>query len=97
MAVSCVVDGHYKTPMRQPPALHYDVPRSALSIASPSVPLPAAAAVETTDVAERLVGRSDGITSDIGDHRGDTGQLFTSRDRADVTMTSQELRALLTE
>jgi len=70
--------------------LDYDVPRPS----PPSPSLSTAGAAETTEVG--VVRAREGLTSDVGINER-SGQLFTQRDRDDVTMTSDELHALLTE
>jgi len=82
---------------RQTALLHYDVPRPAsLSIASSSSSSLAAAAAAATATAAATQpaetgGPAEGTNSNVN-------ELFTSRDRRrDVTMTSDELSALLTE
>jgi len=100
----CADDDYNKTPLsveqdRQTALLQYDVPRPALSVASSSsssssslAPSAPPAAVETTQ--PRQTAAAEETTSNVGPR----DELFTSRDRRDVTTTtSDELDALLTE
>ena len=82
------VGEHYKRPVRQTTTQHYDVPRTPSSSSSSSSVVAAAAVAEMTE--------AELLTADTGNEQKDQ-LLFTPRDRADVTMTSGELNALLTE
>jgi len=90
---------------RQTSLLHYDVPRPAAAVASASAsssssslslaPAAAAAAVEPASEPGQI-GPPEATTAALSSV-GPRDELFASRDRRDVTATSHELNALLTE
>jgi len=90
---------------RQTSLLHYDVPRPAAAVASASssssslslAPAAAAAAAAVEPASEPgQIGPPEATTAALSSV-GPRDELFASRDRRDVTATSHELNALLTE
>jgi len=96
---------------RQTSLLHYDVPRPAAAVASASASssssssslslAPAAAAAAALEPASEpgapgQIGPPEATTAALSSV-GPRDELFASRDRRDVTATSHELNALLTE
>jgi len=92
---------------RQTSLLHYDVPRPAAAVASASAsssssslslaPAAAAAAAAVEPASEPGQIWPPEATTAALSSVGPRDELFASRDRRDVTATSHELNALLTE
>ena len=73
--------------------MNYDVPRPALS--TPSTVSSTSAAAAEAEAEMTQVAAADGLIAPVWDDHN--AELFTSHDRHDVMMTSDELHALLTE